>query len=103
MTTKTAKLAGRCIGCAGQRPALTSPCSPRREFPPGSPTFVNIDFNCNGGLVIPEMVNFLSSNKDLNAKQRQGMSKGMMQNKDADKNGEVTWDEFKPPKKVSEV
>jgi hypothetical protein len=68
-----------------------------------SPTFVNIDFNCNGGLVIPEMVNFLSSNKDLNAKQRQGMSKGMMQNKDADKNGEVTWDEFKPPKQVSEV
>jgi Ca2+-binding EF-hand superfamily protein len=60
------------------------------------PTFLEIDANSDSQLSKIELEKYLQVRPRLSNQQRAHMVAGMLDKKDKDKNGFVSWDEFKP-------
>lgn len=72
------------------------------EYPSLTTTYIIIDTDANGKLDESELHAYLSLNPELSDEQRRLMVSGMLDKKDTDRDGVVTWDEFKPPRPVKE-
>ena len=65
------------------------------EIPKLASMFMEMDLDCDGYLSLDELMAYLSGDPKLSAKQRKGMSLGMLKNKDKDGDDRVTWWEFR--------
>lgn len=67
------------------------------ELPKLAAMYAEMDLDTDGFLTGQELYAYLSGDPNLNKNQRKGMAAGMLKSKDKDKDGRLTWWEFRPP------